>query len=127
MFFPPAVNQCGHSIGHHTQNQTVGTLKAGYAGGDDETLEFCQKKGIQYSAYTPLGGLSGLDIFKNPTVIGVATTHNVSAAQVALKWLVQRNITVVTAADNPAYIAEDMDLFSWGELTAVEMATLAAV
>ena len=100
-------------------------------------------------ADTPLGGLSGLDIFKNPTVIGIATTHNVSAAQVALKWLIQRNITVVTAADNPVrtkesnpplfvgfsdrllwcqvYIAEDMDLFSWGELTAAEMATLAAV
>ena len=81
----------------------------------------------RYSAYSPLGGLSGLDIFKNPTVIGIADRHNVSAAQVALKWLVQRNITIVTAADNSEYISEDMDLFSWGELSAEEMATLAAV
>lgn len=81
----------------------------------------------RYSAYSPLGGLSGLDIFKNPTVIRIADRHNVSAAQVALKWLVQRNITIVTAADNSEYISEDMDLFSWGELSAEEMATLAAV
>jgi diketogulonate reductase-like aldo/keto reductase len=57
----------------------------------------------------------------------IAAAHNVSAAQVALKWLVQRNITVVTAADNPEYIAEDIDLFSWGELSAEEMSTLEAV
>lgn len=68
-----------------------------------------------------------MDIFKNPTVIEIADRHNVSAAQVALKWLVQRNITIVTAADNSEYISEDMDLFSWGELSAEEMTTLAAV
>lgn len=40
--------------------------------------------------------------------------------------MVQQNITVVTAADNAAYIQEDIDLFSF-ELTAIEMATLAAI
>ena len=51
---------------------------------------------------------------------------DVSAAQVALKWVVQQNISAVTAAHNPAYIAEDIDL--WGfELTAAEMAELAAI
>ena len=123
----PAVNQCGHSIAHHTLNQTAATCKGGYCGGDDATVAFCAANHIQYSAYSPLGGLSGLDIFKNPTVRTIAAAHNVSAAQVALKWLVQRNITVVTAADNPEYIAEDIDLFSWGELSAEEMSTLEAV
>ena len=110
----PAVNQCGHSIAHHTREQTAASCKRGYCGSDDETAAYCAAHGIQYSAYSPLGGLSGLDIFNNPTVIAVAKTHNVSAAQVALRWLVQRNITVVTAADNPEYIAEDVDLWSWG-------------
>jgi diketogulonate reductase-like aldo/keto reductase len=50
----------------------------------------------------------------------------VAPAQVALKWLVQQNITVVTAADNAKYIKEDIDVFSF-ELTPVEMATLAAI
>lgn len=65
-------------------------------------------------------------MFKDPTVIAIGKAHSVSPAQVALKWLVQQNITVVTAADNAAYIQEDIDLFSF-ELTAVEMATLAAI
>ena len=43
----PAVNQCGHSIGHHTLNQTVATSKAGYTGGEDATVSFCANHGIQ--------------------------------------------------------------------------------
>ena len=35
-----------------------------------------------------------------------------SVSQVALKWLVQQNITVVTAADNPVYIQQDLDLYA---------------
>lgn len=70
--------------------------------------------------------MTGTDVFKDPTVIAIGKAHSVSPAQVALKWLVQQNITVVTAADNAAYIQEDIDLFSF-ELTAVEMATLAAI
>ena len=37
-----------------------------------------------------------------------------SVSQVALKWLVQQNITVVTAADNPVYIQQDLDLYAPG-------------
>jgi diketogulonate reductase-like aldo/keto reductase len=32
-------------------------------------------------------------------------------AQIALRWLVQQNITAVTAAHNPAYIAEDISAY----------------
>ena len=46
-------------------------------------------------------------------MISIGKAHNVSAAQVALRWLVQQEITVVTAADEPAYIAEDLDLWSF--------------
>jgi diketogulonate reductase-like aldo/keto reductase len=60
-------------------------------------------------------------------VIKVAKAHGVSGAQVALKWIVQQNISAVTAAHNPAYIAEDIDLWSWGDLTEGEMAALAAI
>jgi hypothetical protein len=38
MEIKPAANQCGHSIGHHTPNQTKGTAAQGYYGGDDATV-----------------------------------------------------------------------------------------
>jgi diketogulonate reductase-like aldo/keto reductase len=45
---------------------------------------------------------------------------------VALKWLVQQEISAVTAANNATYIREDVDLWSF-QLTAAEMDTLAAI
>ena len=65
-------------------------------------------------------------MFDDPTVIAIGKAHGVSAAQVALRWLVQQNITVVTAADKLEYIKEDIDLFSFS-LTEMEMQTLAAL
>lgn len=67
-----------------------------------------------------------MDVMHNPTVIGIGKAHNVSAAQVALRWLVQQNISFVTAANNPAYQQEDMDVFGF-ELSEQEMASLAAL
>ena len=122
----PAVNQCGHSIGAHNASHNP------TRGGGDDTLAFCREHGISYSAYSPLGGLDGLNIFKNPVVIKVAhdvssrCAHEVSPAQVALRWLVQQDITVVTSADELDYIKEDLDVFSFS-LTPAEMTLLAAV
>jgi diketogulonate reductase-like aldo/keto reductase len=45
---------------------------------------------------------------------------------ISTRWLVQQNISVVTAAEKHEYISEDLDLFSF-ELTSQEMATLAAI
>lgn len=116
----PAVNQCGHSVGAHNNSHNPAF------GGDDDTVKFCAENGISYSAYSPLGGLNGLDIYDNPVVIAIGKAHGVSAAQVALRWLVQQNITVVTAAEKASYEAEDMDIFSFA-LTTEEMGQLAAL
>lgn len=114
----PAVNQCDHAIAN--TNNTRG-------GGDDGTVRFCQSYGIAYSAYSPLQGLwSNSSVIDIPEVIAIGKVHNVSAAQVAFRWLIQQNISAVTAAHNPAYITEDLDVFSF-ELTAAEMATLSAL
>jgi diketogulonate reductase-like aldo/keto reductase len=115
----PAANQCNHAIGHHNQSFER-------SGSDDKTVQYCKEHGISYSAYSPLEGLSGKDVFDFPQVKAIASTHNVSGAQVALKWLVQQNITMVTAAHNPAYISEDINLWAF-ELTDQEMSTLAAI
>ena len=63
---------------------------------------------------------------KIPEVIAIGKQHSVSAAQVAFRWLIQQNVTAVTAAHNPEYIAEDLDVFSF-ELSSKEMATLSAI
>ena len=116
----PAVNQCGHSVGAHNASHNP------LIGGDDATAKYCADHGISYSAYSPLGGLNKIDIWTNPVVIAIGQAHHVSPAQVALRWLVQQRITVVTAADKASYEAEDMDVFSFS-LTEEDMATLASL
>ena len=62
----------------------------------------------------------------NPSVATVAAAHKKSAAQIGLKWIVQQGIPVTTAVWDLAYMKEDMDLWSWGDLTPAEMAALSA-
>ena len=116
----PAVNQCSHAIGSHNASHMPAD------GGDDATAAFCKAHGILYSAYSPMGGLSGTDVFNIPEVIAIGKRHNVSGSQVALRWLVQQDIAVVTAAHKAPYIAQDLDVFSF-ELTSAEMATLSEI
>lgn len=115
----PAVNQCGYSIGGHFESLW---------GRDDGTIAACSDLGVSYSAYSPLGNWakSGVDIFTDPTVLSVAATHHVTAAEVALRWVVQQNISAVTAATKAEFAGEDLSIFSF-ELSAVEMARLSAV
>jgi 2,5-diketo-D-gluconate reductase A len=116
----PAVNQCNHAIANHNESHNP------KYGGDDATVRYCKAHGISYSAYSPLEGLSGGSVMKIPQVVAIAKAHGVSPAQVALRWLVQQNISAVTAAHNPQFISEDLDIFSF-ELTPTEMNALAAI
>merc|ERR1711904_611570 len=107
----PAVNQCGFSIGGH--NDAV-------HGSDLETLKHCQDLGITYSAYSPLGGLSGIDVLKDPDVMAIAAAHNKSTAEIALRWVVQQGVVAVTASDKESHDKVDLDIFSF-HLTEAEM------
>lgn len=114
---PPAVNQVGFSIGGHSESRL---------GRDLDTLRKCREKGIAFSAYSPLGGLSGVDVLHHPRVLKVAAAHNRSAAQVALRWVTQQGVVAVSASSNLAHLASDLGSFSFN-LTGAEMKALAEI
>lgn len=121
----PAVNQCAFSVGGHLRNRPG----AEEWGRDDATVAMCKKHGITYEAYSPLGGwaLGGTGrILKNPTVNAIAKAHNKSAAQVALRWVVQQDIVAVTSSNEKKYDESDLALWDFS-LTNDEMAALAAL
>lgn len=62
----------------------------------------------------------------DPTVQSIGRAHNKSAAQVALRWLVQQDLAVVTSSDSEAYDKADLDIFDF-VLSETEMNELAAV
>ena len=63
-------------------------------------------------------------VLQIPEVISIAASHNVAPAQVGLKWVAQQGLPMTTAVWRQDYMVEDMDLWSWGNLTDAEMKTL---
>jgi len=62
-------------------------------------------------------------VFTDPTVTSIAAKHNVSAAQVALRWIVQRGDLFTVLSSSAAHQANDAAL--WGfALEDGEMASL---
>lgn len=107
---PIAVNQIEYNVFHH----------------DDETIQFCREHNITVEAWSPLGGaglVPGPSIFKDETMKGIAVAHNVSAAQVALRWIVQRGDVLAVMSAKQEHQANDADLWSF-ELEEDEMAVL---
>jgi len=95
----PAVNQIHYSVFFH----------------DYLTMSFCHKNGITIQAYSPLDGAVGSSksVFKDPTVLAVANKHGVSAAQVALRWILHRGDTLVFESSNKEHMQNDADLFGF--------------
>ena len=127
---PPAVNQCALSIaGHPAAHDGVGTTcleGSRLYGADDATVRFSAQRGVAFAAYSPLGSISKVDVLGHAEVQAVARAKGKTAAQVALRWLVQQGITAVTATSNAEHAAEALDVFRFA-LTQREMRRLSRI
>jgi len=104
----PALNQMSYSVGH---------------GSDTTVADDAKRGGIIVQAYSPLGS-GGLADDADCTKIG--KQYNKSSAQVALKWIAQRNATFSTnCGDQKQYMQEDLDIFDF-HLSAADMQVLNA-
>merc|ERR1711979_27952 len=76
-------------------------------------------------AYSPLGdpARSHTSVFKDPVVTGIGKKHNVSAAQVALKWVLQKGAVLTFLSSSKDHQANDADLFGFS-LSIDEIAVL---
>ena len=91
----------------------------------DTVVSFCKAAGITYSAYSPLGGVTKYDVLHDPVATAIGAAHNRSSAQVALRYLTQRGIPLITASDKEAHVASDLASFEL-TLSDGEMAALIA-
>merc|ERR1712050_478661 len=86
-------------------------------------------KGIVYMSFCTLCGPCGekehMELITGPLVTGIGRAHNVTGAQVALRWAVQQGIPVVPKSDKIKHLKEDFDLFSFS-LTQQDMDRLTA-
>jgi 2,5-diketo-D-gluconate reductase A len=110
----PAVNQCEYFVGHHSERKVLGN--------DPETLKQCQDLGITFSGYSVFGWPDPV-VLHDPDVKAVAAAHNKSAAEIALRWVVQQGVVAVTSSNKESHDKSDLGVFNFS-LTQDEMARL---
>eukprot|EP00310_Coccolithus_braarudii_P021118 CAMPEP_0183350268 /NCGR_PEP_ID=MMETSP0164_2-20130417/18397_1 /TAXON_ID=221442 /ORGANISM="Coccolithus pelagicus ssp braarudi, Strain PLY182g" /LENGTH=313 /DNA_ID=CAMNT_0025522165 /DNA_START=105 /DNA_END=1046 /DNA_ORIENTATION=- len=114
----PAVNQCELHPKHR----------------QDALLAACAELGTHLTAYSPLGSPDsaamikheGASVMQLPAVVETAAALGKSAAQVLIRWAVQRGTSVVPKSVTASRIEANFDVFGW-ELSAEQMAGLSAV
>lgn len=94
---------------------------------EQEVIPFIQKKGIVVQAWYPLGGRGYTrELLENETLTAIGKKHNVSAAQVILRWDLQNGVVVVPGSSNPKHIVEDTKLYDFS-LSVQEMEQIKAL
>ncbi len=105
----PAANQIEtHVFNQHTTDQAV-----------------MRKHGVQIESWGPFAeGKNGF--FTNPILTRIAQTHGKSVAQVALRWLIQRDVVAIPKSVRADRMAENFDIFNFA-LSDSEMAEIATL
>ncbi|WP_321333342.1 aldo/keto reductase [uncultured Bacteroides sp.] len=85
----------------------------------EAVIAYCKGKGIYPEAWGPLGA-GKTDILVNPIITGIATTHGKSAAQVILRWNLQRGVIVIPKSIHEARLVENLSVTDF-TLTAKQM------
>jgi 2,5-diketo-D-gluconate reductase A len=111
-------------LDHATVPIAVNQIRYNPFNHNEDIISFNDAHNITTMAYSPLAhGTSGRSIFTDEIIGAIATAHNVTAAQVALRWIVQRGHTMAVLSGNKEHQANDADLFGF-ELTDDEMTQL---
>ncbi|XP_056643554.1 aldose reductase-related protein 2-like [Diorhabda sublineata] len=93
-----------------------------------ELVDFCHQNGLVVTAYSPLGnpgynkflkkvGVEErqdlVNVLTDPVISEIAQKHNKSNAQVALRFLLQKNIVVIPKSVTPSRLKSNFDLYDF--------------
>ncbi|XP_019164725.1 PREDICTED: methylecgonone reductase-like [Ipomoea nil] len=98
---PPAVNQVEMSV----------------AWQQPKLLEFCREKGVQVSAWSPLGandapwGNPGL--LEIPQLKDIAIAKHKTTAQIALRWIYEEGACPIVKSFNKERMKQNLQIFNW--------------
>jgi diketogulonate reductase-like aldo/keto reductase len=92
---------------------------------------FDTEHGIVTQAWSPIGGITSYRdsekrSFDEPVILAIGERYGKSAAQVMLRWHIQKGVQVIPKSTKPERIAENFDVFDF-ELTADELAEIDAL
>lgn len=83
-----------------------------------------EKYHVRHMAYAPLGQGRKNEMFENPVLVEIAKAHGKTAAQIALRFLMQSGVVIIPKSVHGERIKENFDLFDF-ELSGDEMDRIA--
>lgn len=105
----PMVNQ----VETHPHNQQI------------EAHEWMKKYGVQHEAWAPFGeGRGGM--FEEPLLVEIGKKYGKTAAQVILRWDMQRNVVAIPKSTHIERMEHNFDIFDF-ELSEEDMAKIATL
>lgn len=87
-----------------------------------KAMEVMQKYGVQIQAWAPFAEGKN-DLFNNEILVRIGERHQKTSAQITLRYLIQRGISVLPKTVNKERMRQNFDIFDF-ELTEAEMAEI---
>lgn len=94
---------------------------------ENNVIPYIQEKGMIVEGWYPFGGRGHTsELLNNETILTIARNHNVSSAQVILRWNLQKGVIVIPGSSNPIHIKENTEIYHF-ELSDEEMNQIKAL
>ena len=88
---------------------------------ENDVIPYIQSLGIVVQGWYPFGGRGYTsELLNDPVISKIASDHNVSSAQVILRWNLQKGVVVIPGSSNPNHIKENTEIYDF-ELSNEEM------
>lgn len=79
---------------------------------ENDVISFIQEKGIVVQGWYPLGGRGhSVELLEDTVISEIAKAHDVSSAQVILRWNLQKGVVVIPGSSNHNHIKENTELY----------------
>ncbi len=94
---------------------------------EQDVVPYMHDLGIVMQAWYPFGGRGHTgEILSDPTILEIAEAHQRTAAQVILRWHLQRGVVAIPGSSDPDHIRENISVFDFS-LSDEEMERIATL